>query len=520
MANKTISMLRLKQLFKLKSEGKSNREIARLLGIHRETVRSYVNEAMALGLLFSKMAETEESELYEWFGKAEITRGANKEKSTVLYAMFPYIKMELGRTGVDRQVLYEEYKQSNADGYSYNHFCREYRLWCEARDVAGVMEHKAGDKIFVDFAGKKLRITDKGTGEVKKVEVFVGILGFSQFTYVEATPSQKRDVFITAVENMLHYIGGVPAAIVPDNFKSAVFRASKYEPGLNEAFERFALHYGTTIIPARPRKPKDKAPVEGAIKIVYRRIYALLRNKVFFSIEELNEAIKELLIPYNNKISKNASESRAKLLVLVEKNELKLLPADRYEMFQYVWATVYKNSYIMLQEDKHYYSVPCELLGKRVKVAYNSTTVEIYYKMQHVAWHQRNTTRGGLTTVTAHLPVNIQFVNEFNLDKLISWAASIGKNTSQMIAAIIDTRSHPDQARKSCMGILQMSKKVGRDRLENACQRALYYASYGYRVIKIILENKLDMEPLPSDTDLKGYHIGDHENIRGSSYYK
>ncbi len=520
MANKTICMLKLKQLFKLKCEGKSNREIGRMLGIHRETVRSYVNETLALGLSFSAMSEAAETELYEWFGKSELTRGANKQKSAELYALFPYIQKELGRTGVDRQVLYDEYKQVNPAGYSYNHFCREYRLWCSARDVAGVMEHKAGDKVFVDFAGKKLAVTDRDTGEVKKVEVFIGILGFSQFTYVEATASQKRDVFIRAVENLLHYIGGVPAAIVPDNLKSAVFKASRYEPGLNESFERFALHYGTTILQTRPLKPKDKAPVESAVKIVYRRIYALLRNKVFFSIEELNEAIRELLIPYNNKISKNAADTRANLLHQVERNELNPLPPHRYELFQYVYATVYKSSYIMLQEDKHYYTVPCELLGKRVKVAYDSRNVEVYFQMRHVASHKRDTTKGGRTTVNAHLPANIQFVNEFNLDRLISWASSIGENTQKVITDIIDTRSHPDQARKSCMGILQMSKKVGRERLEKACQRALYYGNYGYRVIKLILEKKLDMEPLQTEPDAEQYRIGNHENIRGNSYYK
>jgi len=520
MANKTICMLRLKQLFKLKSEGKSNREIARLLGIHRETVRSYVNEAMALGFSFSAMADAGEKELYEWFGKAEMTRGVNKGQSEALYAMFPYMQKELAKTGVDRQVLYDEYKNANPNGYSYNHFCREYRLWCAARDVAGVMEHKAGDKVFVDFAGKRLAVTDRDTGEVKAVEVFVAILGFSQFTYVEATPSQKRDAFINVVENMLHYIGGVPAAIVPDNLKSAVYRANKYEPELNEAFERFALHYGTTIIPTRSRKPKDKAPVEGAVKIVYSRIYALLRNRVFFSIEELNAGIRELLVPYNNKTSKNASDTRANLLNLVERNELKPLPANRHEMFSYAMATVYKNAYIMLQEDGHYYTVPCELIGKRVKLAYNSKTVEIYFKMKHVASHKRDTTKGTRTTVQAHLPANIQAVNEFSFDKMMNWAASIGKYTEEVITSIIDTRPHPDQARKSCMGILQMSKKVGRERLEKACQRALFYGNYGYRVIKLILEKKLDMEPLQMEFELEQYHIGHHENIRGKSYYK
>jgi transposase len=520
MANKTICMLRLKQIFKLKSEGKSNREIARLLGIHRETVRSYINEAAALGLSVAVMSETDEKELYEWFGQPEVSRGVSKGRSQKLYAMFPYIQKELGKTGVDRQVLFQEYKNVNPDGYSYNHFCREYRLWCVARDVAGVMEHKAGDKAFVDFAGKKLQITDRDTGEVKAVEVFVGILGFSQFTYVEATVSQKRDEFISVVENMLHYIGGVPAAIVPDNLKSAVYKANKYEPELNESFERFAFYYGTTILPTRSRKPKDKAPVEGAVKIVYRRIYALLRNKVFFSIEELNADIRELLIPYNNKTSKNASDTRANLLSFVEKNELRPLPADRYEMFRYAIATVYKTSYIMLQEDKHYYTVPCELIGKKIKIAYNSKTVEIYYRLKHVASHKRNLVRGGRTTNDAHLPANIQFVNELNFEKIISWASSVGPCTTEVITNIIDNRPHPDQARKSCMGILQMSKKVGKERLEKACQRAIYYNSYRYRVIKLILEKKLDMEPLQIELELEQYQIGDHENIRGNSYYK
>jgi transposase len=520
MANKTICMLRLKQIFKLKSEGKSNRQIARLLGIHRETVRSYVNEVMALGLSIAAMSEREELELYEWFGKTEVTRGVSKGKSEILHAMFPYIQQELGKTGVDRQVLYQEYKMANPDGYSYNHFCRQYRLWCTAKDVAGVMDHKAGDKIFIDFAGKKLQITDSNTGEVKSVEVFVGILGFSQFTYVEATVSQKKDAFINAVENMLHYIGGVPAAIVPDNLKSAVYKANKYEPELNESFERFALHYGTTIIPARSRRPKDKAAVEGAVKIVYRRIYALLRNQVFFSIEELNSGIRELLIPYNNKTSGNASDSRAELLNLVERDELRPLPVNRYEMFRYALATVYKTSYIMLQEDKHYYTVPFELVGKKVKVAYNSKTVEIYYQLKHVASHKRNTTKGGRTTNQAHLPANIQFINELNFEKLISWASSIGECTKQVITNIIDTWPHPDQARRSCMGILQMSKKVGAERLEKACQRAIYYGNYRYRTIKLILEKKLDMEPLQIEIELEQYRIGHHENIRGNSYYK
>ena len=246
----------------------------------------------------------------------------------------------------------------------------------------------------------------------------------------------------------------------------------------------------------------------------------MLRKKVFFSIAELNEGIRELLIPYNNKISKNASDTRANLLNLVEKNELKPLAAGRYEMFQYSWATVYKNSHIVLQEDKHYYSVPYELVGKKVKVVYNSKRLEIYYHMKRVALHNRDYTPTGRTTIKEHLPSNLQFVEELNSSMFINWAASIGKSTQEVISRIIVDKPHPDQARKSCMGILQMSKKVGKDRLEKACQRALYYGNYGYGVIKLILEKKLDMEPLQIELDLDQYRIGDHENIRGSSYYK
>jgi transposase len=513
-------MLRLRQVFKLKTEGKSNREIARLLGIHRETVRSYVNEAVAVRLSFETLSQTNETELYEWFGKAEATRGSDKQRSQVLYALFPYMQKELGRTGVDRQVLYNEYIGNHANAYSYNHFCREYRLWCVSREVSGVNDHKAGDKLLVDFAGKKLQITDRDTGEVKPVEVFVAILGFSQYTYVQATGSQKREAFIGATENALHYIGGAPAAIVCDNLKSAVYRASKYEPELNEAFERFALHYGTTIVPTRPYKPKDKALVEGAVKIVYKRIYALLRDKVFFSLDELNAAIRELLVPYNNKISKSASDSRADLLRLVEIRELKALPVNRYEMYTFAWATVYKNAYIMLSEDKHYYSVPYELIGKKVKVIYNATTVEIYHHLKLVAVHQRCYTLRARTTINEHLPANLQFVSELNTNMLINWASQIGIHTQDVITKIIDDKPHPDQARKSCMGILHMGKKVGKDRLEKACERALYFDNYGYGVIKLILQKELDKEPLPIANEIEQYHIGSHENIRGSNYYQ
>jgi len=520
MANKTICMLRLKQLFKLKSEGKSNREAGRLLRIHRETVRDYVNRAKSLKISYETLAESKEEELQEWLGKIQVIKAPDKERKEAAIAWFGKMKTQLGRNGVDRYVLWEEYCSSHKNGYSYTHFCREYKRWCVVQNVSGVTEYKAGDKLYVDFAGKKWPITNRETGEVKNHEVFVGILGFSQFTYVEVTATQKREDVIRASENALHYIGGVPQAIVCDNLKSAVYKACKYEPELNEAYERFALHYSTTILPTRPNKPKDKPLVEGAVKITYRRIRAVLRNRVFFSIEELNEAIRELLVHYNNKVSKDAPDTRRNLLEQIERAELKSLPAERYEMYQYVWCPVYKTSYIMLPEDRHYYSVPYELIGKRLKVVYNSRTVEVYYHMKRVALHNRDCTVKARTTINEHLPANLQFLNEFNAEKIISWASAVGEFTKQMVTIIIDNRPHFDQARKSCMGILHLCKKVGKERVEKACQRAVYFDNYSYRAVKNILQGNLESEPLQLELELNNYHIGDHENIRGSSYYE
>lgn len=520
MANKTICMLRLQQLFQLKISGKSNRAISQLLSINRKTIDDYVNRAKNLKLDFSTLAEGKEDALQDWLGKVPVVKVPDKEKKEALQALFPYIQKELGRNGVDRYVLWEEYRSTHDTPYSYNHFCRQYKRWCVLQNVSGVTEHKAGDKLYIDFAGKTMQIICKQTGEVTKVEVFVAIMGFSQFTYVEATASQKREDVIRATENALHYIGGVPQAIVCDNLKSAVYKACKYEPELNEAYERFALHYATTILPTRPAKPKDKSLVEGAVKITYKRIGAVLRNRLFFSIDELNSAIRELLVHYNNKISKHATDTRRNLLEQIEKAELKPLPADRYEIYEYRWCQVYKTSYILLTEDSHYYSVPYELIGKRIKLVYNSRYVEIYFQMKRVALHSRDYTPKGHTTISEHLPANIQFVNEATAEKIISWAGSIGAYTQQLVIIIINNRNHFDQARKSCMGILHLGKKLGKDRLEKACHRAIYFDSYSYKAVKSILQGNLESEPFQMELDLDNSKIGNHENIRGSSYYQ
>jgi len=486
-----------------------------LLGIHRETVRSYVNEAMALGFTFSAMAEAGEKELYGWFGKAEMTRGANKGKSGALYALFPYIQKELGRTGVDRQVLYDEYKKTDPHGYSYNHFCRQYRLWCAAREVAGVLEHKAGDKVFIDFAGKRLAVTDRDTGEMKAVEVFVAILGFSQFTYVEATPSQKRDAFINAVENMLHYIGGVPAAIVPDNLKSAVYKANKYEPELNEAFERFALHYGTTIMPARPRKPRDKAKVEAAVLIVQRWILARLRNRRFFSLAELNVAIRILVDELNARLMRKLGASRREFFDTIDRPALMPLPAEPYQYAEWRRARVAPDYHVEVQG--HFYSVPSRMIRQVVEVRATEATIEVFHRGTRIASHARSGVKRRHTTIPEHMPSAHRRYASWTPARLLAAAEKVGPSTIALCEAIMRTKPHPEQGFRSCLGILRLEKTYGTQRLEAACRRGISIGSASYRSIASILKTGLDKAFLP-DTTPDADPI-QHGNIRGRGYY-
>ena len=290
---------------------------------------------------------------------------------------------------MDKWNLWSEYKELETDGYAYSHFCRACNFYNQKQQVSAHFEQKSGDKLYVDYTGSKLHIVDKHTGEIKAVEVLVAVLGHSHYTYVDATLSQKKEDFITAIENALHYFQGVPKAIVTCNLKSAVTRSCKYEPQLNETFESFALHYATTILPTRAYKPKDKAIVEGAVNIVYRRIFAPLRDITFFSIRELNAAIKEQLEKYNSINFKGKDHSRKILFEQVEKDELDALPLERFELRSYNWQTVHKNSHIFLTEDKHYYSVSFKHISQKVKVVYSGTCVEIYAHHSRIAAHRR-----------------------------------------------------------------------------------------------------------------------------------
>jgi transposase len=516
MANKTILMTKVRQILRLHMQGIGSKQIDRLTGVSRNTVKRYIRQFTIEELTIEEVNLMSDYELDMRF--ANLTDIRADPRLEQLQSLLPAMEKQLKRPGVSMTQIWERYKVEYPNGYGHTQFYRYYRLY--ANQVKPVMhiEHKAGDKMYIDFAGKKLHFTDKDTGEVKEVEVFASILGCSQLTYIQAAESQKKEQLILCCENALHYYGGVPKAIVPDNLKSAVIKSSKYEPIINESFAAFAEHYGLAVIPARAYRPKDKSLVEGAVKISYSRIYAEIERHVFHSIEELNQAIAFQLEKHNNMLQSRRNYSRRQLFEEVEREALHPLPAYRFELLEYKSVTVMKNGHVNLAVDKHYYSVPYAHIGRKVKLFYNSERVEIFYNYERIAMHTRDQRRYQYTTISEHLASAHRYLSEWTPDKFIREAAAIHETVKNYIEGIMETKAHPEQAYKSCAGILNLQRKVGKERLINACKRALSYQVYNYPIVLQILEKNLDH--FADDEKEQSDHMPEHENIRGSSYYQ
>jgi transposase len=516
MANNPISMSKIRQILRLHSQGRGKLLIANHTGIARNTLKKYLKEFEHSGLSFKEINELSDKDLEDLFIKPE--EKPLSPKLQALFSLFPAMDKELKRKGITRLLLWEEYRRKHPDGYGLSQFKNYFAGWKAQVNPSMRIEHKAGDKLYVDFAGDKLSIVDKQTGEIQQVEVFVAILGASQLTYVEAVMTQQKEDFIAACEGALHYYGGVPAAIVPDNLKSAVIKSSKYEPVLNETFADFADHYGTTILPARAYHPQDKALVEGAVKIVYTRIYAKLRTGQYFTLDELNKAILIALEEHNLTLLKGRNYSRRQQFEEVERQTLAPLPPLRYELKKQLFATVMKNGHVSLSADKHYYSVPYRFIGKKVKLMYSRSTVEIFYNYERIAIHKRTKSPYNYTTEKDHMASTHQFVSDWTPERFLNWAAGIHEDVHLYILKILDRKQHPEQAYKSCVGILSFAKKVGNDRLIKACQRALGYGIYNYKTIQTILEKGMDNYDEAEET--KQLEMPLHENIRGEEYYQ
>jgi transposase len=515
MANQRINMSKIRYILRLYSQGRSKLQISMHGGVSRNTLKTYIKLFEESGLSFSQIDELSDKELEQMFTKPSVKPlNAHQE---LLFSLFPDFDKQLKRKGKTRKHLWEDYKKEHPGGLGRSQFNYYFRIWKARKSPVMHMEHKAGDKMYIDFAGDKLSYTDKQTGEFVAVEVFVSILGASQLTYVEAVMSQQKEDFITACESALHYYEGVPAAVVPDNLKTAVTKSSKYEPTINETFEEFAEHYGFTILPARAYRPRDKALVEGAVKIVYNRIYTKLRDQTFYSLQQLNEAIRIALEELNNSLLTGREYSRRQLYEEVEREALSALPVRKYEFKKTHYSTVAKNGHAYLSEDKHSYSVPYTFIGKKVKFLYSRQTVEIFYNYERIAIHNRTKSPHHYTTDNDHLASSHRFVAEWNPDRFRKWGRSIHQDVELFIHKILLAKNYPEQAYKSCLGVLSFAKKVGNDRLIKACQRALAYGIYNYSIIDQILKNGLDHYNEP---DLEPPQMPSHDNIRGQKYYQ
>lgn len=517
MAN-TLDPMDLKQIITLHLDGYSNRRIGTSLSISRNTVNTYMLLFKGSGYTFKELLSFDNARLETLFSSHTTI---DNERYDALMLYFEGMNKARNHPGFTFLYHYGEYSSRTKEPYGYTQFMEHYRRKYSKIKGSMKLEHEAGKEMFIDYAGKRLHIVDRDTGELVPVEVFVAILPNSQYTYVEACRSQKRGDLIGCCENALHFYGGVPKAIVSDNLKSAVSRASKYEADINRSFKDFARHYNCVINPARGYSPQDKALVENAVHLAYQRIYYPLREMAFFSLEDLNREIWRLLERYNGLLFKRKEASRLELFQSVEREYLKPLPDTRYELKGYRRAKVQKIGYVYFSPDKTYYSVPYRYIGKETTIHYTKGTLEVYYNQRRIALHPRNPSKGSYTTNKDHLSSTHKHYSDWSPGFFKSKAAPHGSNVAACVEQIIAGVDYPEIGYKRAMGVIQLHRSYGSRRLDNACKRALQADAVSYKRIQNILKNNLDQSSLFfQDLEDDTSHIPEHQNIRGASNYK
>ena len=520
MSNKLIVMSKVRNIIRLYTEGVSKQSIGDRTGLPRNSVKKYIRLFLASDKSPEELELMSDTELEQFFMDMVPRHYVEDDPRYIAaVAFFPGMEKALKHRENTKEKQWQQYIALNPDGYRVSQFKGYYIKWLKVRNPVMHMEHKAGEKMYVDYAGQKLHLIDPESGQEVPVEVFVAILGASQLTYVEASYSQKKEDFIGSCENALHFFGGVPNAIVTDNLKSAVIKGNRYEPTLNEAFRDFVSHYTMSALPAAPYKPKYKALVEGAVKIIYRTIYGMVKERVYSSLELINKAIGEALEQHNNRLLQNRPFSRRQLFEETERQTLRPLADHRYELKHRIIVTVMKNNYVNLTEDKHYYSVPYHFIGKKVTLLYSQSVVEVYHRYERIAIHNRSRQPYMYTTVNEHLASKHRYMSDWNPNTFIERAEEVGPETKQYIIELLNTRQHPEQTYRSCQGVLSFAARVGKERLNNACRRALQYGDYGYQTIKAILERGLDGNTDEAEPG-SDQPLPPHDNIRGKNYYR
>jgi transposase len=515
MAGKPKRMSQVKQLIRLYEQGVAKKAIARKLGMSKNTVKAYIQKIESGELnsksLLSLDEPVLEGKLFSGNPSYKDTRYENLKNNLSYYAS------ELKKTGVTRQLLWNEYIQAYPDGYRYTQFCYHLAQYLIAKNPTMVLEHQPGDKLYIDYAGKKLSYINRETGEIIECEVFVACLPYSDYCFAMAVESQTIQDFVSALTCCLHNLGGVPQTLVPDNLKSAVVKSDKYEPGINKLLEDLANHYNTTVTPARVRKPRDKALVENQVKLVYSRVYAQLRNRQFFDIHSLNRAIKEKILAHNQTRMQQKDYCRQEKFISDEKPLLKPLPLNRFEIKYSTELTVDKNNYVFLYCDKHYYSVPYTYIGQKVKFIFTRSMVYIYAKGEQIAVHRRSFSKGRYTTVKEHLCSHHQHYLDRSPEYYIKRARRYSPVLGELAEYIFSQDKYPEQLYRSCDGLFSLRRKTDPEVFEKACTMAIEYENYSYGFILNILKNNMTGQITTEEIENP---LPEHKNVRGAKYFE
>ena len=512
MPGQRLPMRKIRDVLRLSAAGMSKRQIAASLGVGPTAAGTFINRARAAGVVWPLPDDMTDASLEARLFPASTVLAAIK--ATRPQVDWPAIHRELRRKGVTLQLLWEEHRASHPNGYGYSRFCELYRAWEGRLSPTMRQTHVAGEKLFVDYAGTTIDIFDAETGEVHACQLFVAALGASSYTYAEATRTQGLADWIGAHSRAFAFFGGVSAMVVSDNLKSGITMACFYEPAVNLSYEEMARYYGTAIVPARPYKPRDKAKVEVAVQIATRWIIAKLRNGKFFTLSELNTAIRECLTTLNERVTRHLGTSRRGLFEAIECSALRPLPAEPFVFAE--WKECRAGLDYHVEVDGHYYSVPHTLLRQKMWARFTARTVEVFHNGSRVAAHVRSSSNRRHTTVREHMPSSHQRYAEWTPARLQRQATEIGPKTSALVEIIMRERTHPEQGFRACVGIMRHLKAYGAERLEAACDRTLAIGARSYSSVTSILKNNLDRKRPASATD--GPAIV-HSNIRGSDYF-
>lgn len=508
-----ISMRQITEVLRLKYEaGLSHERIALACGISKGAVSKYVSLARVQGVAWPLPAEVDQARLEALLFPATTPPARFCEPD------YFQVHQELKTKGVTLQLLWAEYVERFGDkAYRYSQFCHHYRVWRGKQRRSMRQVHRAGEKVFIDYCGPTVPIVDRSTGEMRSAQIFVAVLGASSYTYAEATWSQRLPDWIASHQRMFRFFGGVPELLVPDNLKSAVIKADRYTPKINETYAELATHYQTAILPARPYKPKDKAKAEAAVLLVERWILAKLRHQTFFSLSELNAAVAELLPPLNQRPFQGRTESRQSLYESIDRPALKPLPEVPYTYAE--WCKARPGIDYHIEVDKRLYSVPHALVGVVLDVRVTDTAVEVMHKGQRVALHPRQY-KGRFSTLNEHMPKSHQAHQKWSPGRFLNWARAIGTSTFDVVDGQLKDRPHPEHGYRACLGLLNLSRRYGHERLEKACARALAINSASYQSIASILKQGLDQLTLPGiDETAELAELPAHHNVRGAHYY-